>query len=319
MFKPRNLKRQRKAFWSAEATNGRHRFPRTKSGVALRFPPHSRTIALCLFVVANAEAKEIKHRFLAKDESRAQLHYVDQLDASKDWTIKLEKGCRDIRLLDNHRVLVSHADGYAEFDLATQQQVHEVRDARFKKTETVSRLPNGNTILGANQKGITFFEIAPDGAVVRQVNFPQFNTMRLMRLSPEGRFLFGANTDHVIEADWDGAIHADIQVPGAKHIYWIRKMDAHYRVSTGYGKSIVDVSPQGEVLRTLGGTDDYFFFSRPFELANGNTVCCNWTGHKPNDSEKAPQLVEFDPQGNVVWNWHDPQRAGTIHGVIVLD
>jgi hypothetical protein len=271
--------------------------------------------------VIAADAKEIKHVFLAKDESRAQLHFVNQFDSSKDWTIKLEKGCRDIRLLKNNRVLVSYTDGYAEFDLTTQKKICELRNAQFNKTETITRLPNGNTILGANQNGVTFFEVAPKGKIVRKVNFPQFKTMRLMRLSPEGHFLFGANTDHVIEADWDGTIHTDLKVPDAKHIYWIRKREngAEYRVSTGYGKSIVDITPDGTVLRTLGGTADYYFFSRPFELADGGIVCCNWTGHNPNDSEKAPQLIEFDSQGNVVWRWHDPQRAGTIHGVIILD
>ena len=276
-------------------------------------------ILLLLMTAITANAEEIKHRFLAKDESRAQLHYVDQFDSSNDWTIKLEKGCRDIRLLKNNRVLVSFVDGYAEFDLATQKKVHEVRDVKFKKADTLARLPNGNTLLGANKNGVTFFEVAPDGSVVRQINFPQFKGLHLMRLSPEGHFLFGANTNHAVEADWDGKVIADITVPGAKHIYWVRKVKQKYRVSTGYGKSIVDVTPKGEVLRTLGGTDDYFFFSHPIELENGNTVTCNWTGHKSQDSEKAPQLIEFDSQGNVVWKWHDPACAGTIHGVILFE
>lgn len=280
----------------------------------------NKSILLLLMAAMTANAGEIKHRFLAKDESRAQLHYVDQFDAANDWTIKLPKGCRDIRLLKNNRVIISHTDGYAEFDLATQEKVAEVRDPQFKNTDTVVRLPSGNTVLGANKAGITFFEVTPKGTIVRQVNFPKLNTMRLMRLSPEGHFLFGANTDHVIEADWSGKVITDFKVPGAKHIYWIKKMDGgkKYRISTGYGKSIVDVTPEGKILRTLGGSDAYFFFSRPFELENGNIVACNWTGHKPDDSKKAPQLVEFDATGNVVWKWHDPKRAGTIHGVIFL-
>jgi hypothetical protein len=278
-----------------------------------------KTLLCILLFAVSASAETIKHRFLAKDESRAQLHYVDQFDASNDWTIKLKKGCRDIRLLDNNRVLISYTDGFAEFDLSSQTKLHEMHRTGFKKTETVTRLPNGNTVLGANQNGITFFEVKSDGAIVREVNFPQFNTMRLMRFSPEGHFMFGANTNHVIEAGWSGNVLTDFKVPGAKHIYWVRKLDSAYRVSTGYGKSIVDVTPEGRILRTLGGTDDYFFFSRPFELANGNTVACNWTGHKPSDSEKAPQLVEFDSNGNVIWKWHDPARAGTIHGVIIFE
>jgi hypothetical protein len=280
-----------------------------------------RHVLVVLVCTGTVCAETIKHRFLAMDESRAQLHLVDQFDSSNDWTIQLPKGCRDIHLLDGNRVLVSLANGFAEFDLATQNRVREVRNPEFKKTETVIRLPNGNTVIGANKQGITFFEVNPEGAVVRQVNFSQFNTMRLMRLSPEGHFLFGANTDHVVEADWKGTVHVDFRVPGAKHIYWVKKLAGRkkYRVSTGYGKSIVDITTDGKVLRTLGGKEDYHFFSGPFELPNGHIVCSHWTGHKPNDSEKGPQLIEFDSEGNVVWEWHDPKRAGTIHGVIILD
>jgi len=50
-----------------------------------------------------------------------------------------------------------------------------------------------------------------------------------------------------------------------------------------------------------------------------NIVVCNWTGHKPGDSVKAPQLLEFDSSGDIVWHWHDPERAGTLHGVIIID
>ncbi|MFQ3242376.1 MAG: hypothetical protein ACI9A1_001168 [Lentimonas sp.] len=73
------------------------------------------------------------------------------------------------------------------------------------------------------------------------------------------------------------------------------------------------------MLRTLGGAERYYFFSRPFELNNGNIVASHWTGHGQDDSEKGPQLLEFNPEGEVVWSWHDPERGGTIHGVIMLD
>jgi outer membrane protein assembly factor BamB len=274
-----------------------------------------------LFVVcAGANGKVRQHRFLAKDESRAQLHYVNQFDPSQDWTIDLgAKGCRDIRLLKNDRVLVSFADGYAEYDLKTQEQKVRVGKREFHKTETVTRLANGNTVLGANLNGITFFEVNPSGKQVRKVNFPNFNTMRLMRLSPEGHFLFGANINHVIEANWDGEILVDFQIEGAKHIYWVKKLRAdRFRVSTGYAVSIVEVDTRGEILKKMGGGKEYHFFSGPFELDNGNIVASNWTGHGLNDSEKGVQLVEFDKKGNVVWRWHDPKRAGTLHGVIVL-
>ena len=277
-------------------------------------------IALAALAVT-ASGEEIKHRFLAKDESRAQVHYVNQFDPAQDWNIQLPKGCRDIHLIDGDRLLVSQSRGYLEYDLKTQKQLKKVDVPQVALIESVARLDNGHTVLGSRKDCITFYELDENDQLVRKVAFEQYQNLRLFRLSPEGHFLFGANDDHVVEADWGGKVYADFQVPGAKHIYWVKKLNdgAAYRVVTGYGHSIVDITPEGKVLRTLGGADEYYFFSRPCELENGNTVASNWTGHKPQDSQKGTQLIEFDPQGNVVWKWHDPERAGTIHGVIVFE
>jgi hypothetical protein len=54
-------------------------------------------------------------------------------------------------------------------------------------------------------------------------------------------------------------------------------------------------------------------------LKNGHIVQANWTGHGSKDSAKGVQIVEFDAEGKIVWQWHDAEMAGTIHGLIVLD
>jgi hypothetical protein len=196
-----------------------------------------------------------------------------------------------------------------------------VHDPAFAGTETVARRSNGNTLLGANRDGVTFFEIDPSGKVVRRVNFPPFKGMRLARLSPEGHLLFGANTDHLIVADINGNVLRDIKVPGARHIYCVEDMDngAFYRASTGYGKALIDITPAGEVLDRKGGGEDLVFLAGWAVLPNGHTVCSHWTGHGRDDSRKGPQLIEFDARGKVVWTWHDPERAGTIDGVVILE
>jgi hypothetical protein len=80
------------------------------------------------------------------------------------------------------------------------------------------------------------------------------------------------------------------------------------------------------VLRTTGGKQSpqgqllgYHFFGAMQVLNNGHLVVCNWTGHGPQDSAKGTQILEFDRSGQVVWKWHDPVRAGSINGVIILD
>ena len=63
----------------------------------------------------------------------------------------------------------------------------------------------------------------------------------------------------------------------------------------------------------------FHFFGGFQVLANGHIVQCNWTGHGAQDSAKGVQIVEFDAAGRIVWQWHHPELAGSIHGVLVLD
>jgi len=80
-----------------------------------------------LFAISSLSAAEINHRFLALDESRGQMLYVDQSDASKGWTLKLPVKHRDLQLVGGNRVLLSPPDGYREYDLADRRLVKEVK------------------------------------------------------------------------------------------------------------------------------------------------------------------------------------------------
>lgn len=279
-------------------------------------------ISLWMFSISIGHSQKIKHRFLAKGESRSTLHYIDEFDSTNNWTIDIGILSRDIHLIEDNRILISCKDGFVEFDLKTKQKVAEVHKKEFGRTESVLRQPNGNTILGVNRwkKGTSIIEITDKGDVVRKIDFPNLKNIRILRFSPEGHFLFGANDDRIIETDWNKTIYKNIKIEGARHVYWIRKLsENHYRATTGYGKSLVDVDAKGNVLRKLGGNEEYYFFSRPFELANGNVVVSHWMGHDWNAGQKGVQLIEYDNEGNIVWQWHRPDIAkGSIHGVIVL-
>jgi hypothetical protein len=61
------------------------------------------------------------------------------------------------------------------------------------------------------------------------------------------------------------------------------------------------------------------FFAGFQLLKNGNLVGCNWTGHGPKDSAKGWQLLEFAPDGSLVWHYHNPERAGTLINIAILD
>lgn len=43
------------------------------------------------------------------------------------------------------------------------------------------------------------------------------------------------------------------------------------------------------------------------------------TCHGATDSKKGWQIIEFDRAGKVVWKWYDPDLAGALNNVIVVD
>lgn len=274
---------------------------------------------------AETNATAIKHRLLAEDESRSQLLLVDQRDPAQDWAIKFPERYRDYQLVGGNRVMLNTGDGFREYDLKTREMVREVKNPAFVGITTARRLPDGRTILGGNHKGITFHEVGADGKVLRSTNFPALNTLRLARLSPRGTLMFGANGNKAVEVDLDGKILREVTVEGAKHIYQVlEKPDGNWLVATGYSASIVELDRAGKVVHKVGGAPGpeglwLNFFCGFQVLKNGNIVVCNWTGHDARDSEKAAQLLEYAPDGTIVWKWHDAARAGSLHGVLVLD
>ena len=286
-------------------------------------------IACCLLPAVTQATEPIKHRFLAADESRGQLVYVDQFDPTKDWTLKTPEKHRDLQLIGSDKLLTSTDSGYREYDLQTHKATKDVNQKLLSGSTSVQRLADGRSIVGCNQNnGITFCELDAADKLLSTCSFPQFNTLRLFRLSPRGTLLFGAMADNkskVVEADLQGKILRSLDLPDARHNYQVLELPSkNLLVADGYGAAIEELDATGKTLRKLGGKPGppgllMNFFAGMQMLNNNHIVVCNWTGHGPNDSEKAPQLLEFDATGQIVWQWHDAQRAGSIHGIIVLD
>jgi hypothetical protein len=285
------------------------------------------TVVVCAAgLLAGAAEPAFQHRFLAEDESRSQLLLVDTAHPENNWVIKFPERYRDLQLVGHHRVLLNTSQGFREYDLRSREVVREVKDAKFAGCFTARRLPDGRTILGGNRKnGVFFFELGADDKVLRAAEFPTLNTLRTVRFTKRGTLLFGAGGERIVEANLDGKILRTVTVPGAKHTYHvIEKPDGHWLAAIGYGFAIVEIDREGKVVRRWGGAPApaglwLHFFSGFQVLKNGNLVVCNWTGHGASDSEKAPQLLEYAPDGKLVGQWHDAKLAGSLHGIIVLD
>ena len=286
------------------------------------------TLILMLVIACCTALTAAPQRFLGVDESRGQLIYVDTADASKSWALSLPVKCRDIQLIGKQRVLLSGSNGYYEYDLASRSCIKTFSKPDYAGTISVRRTPEGRTLIGCIQQGNTvIYELGANEELLRQALFSGRKSLRLMRVTRDDTLLFGGPDNTIVEADMSGVIRREIVIPGGRHVYQaLRLPGGSTVVASGYGSAVIEFAADGKELRRFAASADdkargvnTQFFAGMQILPDGTVVVCNWTGHRPEDSQKGPQLLQFDQDGKLVWTWHDPAFAGTLHGVIVLD
>ena len=270
-------------------------------------------------------AEAVKHRFLVVDNSAHRLIYVDQHDPGKGWSVKIPAPrSRDLQLVGDGKVLASHPNGAAEYDLVTGRKGWAV--TTYKDVNTARRLPNGNTLLGANAKGgITVYEVDRSGKEVsRRVLAKRSGSLRVMRRLGNGNLLLNlAGPYRGVEIDPTGKIVWQYALPrGAKGYKVMRLPNGNTLVSTGALASVIEVDAKGKIVATFGGKkahpDAGLDFASGFDrLDNGHVVIANWLGHGHHPS--SPHVVEFDRANKLVWQWGDHNLAKVATNVLVLD
>lgn len=289
-----------------------------------------RNVALASFALALlslalsgvARSEEIRHRFLCVDNNRNQLLHVDQRDPARDWSVKIPPGSRDLQLLGGDRVLVSHGNGAAEYDLATGRRLDWAVD-RFAQVQSAQRLENGHTILGAlTATGVVLYELDPGGKELGRLAVPALQDLRLLRRLPGGRTLMTvSHPSRAIEVDASGRVVWQAAFPG-KGYKAARLANGNTMVSTGGEVTLVELDPAGKIVFSVGGKKAHpalglDWFSGFDMLPNGNWVAANWLGHGKLGT--GPHLVEFDRNNRLVWKWEDHSRAGAVTNLLMLD
>jgi hypothetical protein len=278
-------------------------------------------VLLAATLAAPTPAQEnIRHRFLCVDNGKNQLLLVDQLHPDKSWSQPIPSGSRDIQIVaDGKRVLVSHGNGAAEYDLATGA-ASGWRVTRYSGIQSAVRLANGHTLLARGDGAV--FDVDADGKETASIQPRVKLDIRLLQLLDGGNFLLcGAHSRSLIEMNRDGAIVKTIPLPG-KGYRAARLANGHYLASTGDECKIVEVDADGKVSWFVGGKKEHpgiglDFFSGWDTLANGNIVVANWLGH--GKQGKGCHLAEFTPDNKLVWTWQDHTLARQVTNVKMLE
>lgn len=304
-------------------------------------------VSACLGVVV-ARADPIRHDFIAIDEGLSNLMRVDEKEPKKNWLVHIGKPHpRDMQLVGDGRLLISHDRGYSEYDIATGQLLKDV--SLYHDVASVRRLPNGHTLIvgvdfDQEKKGkgdkplgdptgrhVIFAEFdASDHLVSRTAYIGDYS--RLVRETAKGTYLCGCNTMFQ-EGDGKGNWIREIPVEGFTHAWKaLRLPNGDTLMSAGYGTSLkkgstfmVEVDAAGNVVRKFGAAADVptvvhpYFYGTFQLLPNGDVVVANWQGHGAGHNDSGVQILEFDPKGTIVWQWSDRAFVSSVQAVLILD
>jgi len=270
-------------------------------------------------------AEAVKHRFLVVDNAAHKLICVDQHDPTKGWAVPIPAPkSRDLQRVGGGKVLASHPNGAAEYELATGRKVWEI--TTYKGVHTARRLECGNTLLGANTAaGITIYEVTREGKEVsRRVVPNKGGTLRVMRRLGNGNLLLNLGSPYrAAEIDPAGKIVWQVALPKGGKGYKVQRLaSGNTLLSTGGLASVIEVTPAGKTVATFGGKAAHpkagLDFASGFDrLDNGNVVIANWLGHGSHPN--SPHVVEYDRDNTLVWSWGDHKLAKVATNVMILD
>jgi hypothetical protein len=276
---------------------------------------------------SNLGSSSVKHTFLAIDEGKVNLLYINENDSSKNWVKPItKKSPRDMQLIGKNLLLIGHDAGYVEVDIATGKAVKDV--SAFKNVTSARRLANGNTLIAGmgidGTKSVFVIELDGKDAVVRKQLY-KMDYVRLIRQTAQGTYMMACDMN-IVEAAADGKIISEFPIDAFSHMWKAVKLpNGNILGSGGFGAYIVEIDSKGKVVRNIGGIKSVpekvntHFYATFQLLANGNIVVANWQGHGDGHGDSGVQLLEYDAAGKIVWSWSKADMISSLQGILILD
>jgi hypothetical protein len=262
------------------------------------------------------------HDELILYDDDGKLWYVNNKDPSRSWSVSSGTG-RDLQLVGGGRVMLGKSNGWDEYQLSDGKAVSGQHG--FSGTQCAHRLADGTTLLASVSGGaIVLKMVGADGKVSRSVTYPGYGYVRLVRPTAQGTFLVTADTQ-VFEGDAQGKVLTTWTIPGKGQHVWkaLRLESGNTVIATGYNATLMVYGPDQALLKTIGGKGGEFsaldphFFADFHVRPNGNYFVVNSQADSSND--KSVQLLEFDPEGKLVWQQKQPATVRSLEAGIILD
>jgi len=282
-------------------------------------------VSLLLVMLAGLAHAEIKHKFLVYDEAGKQLAYVDEFDASNNWKLKINSKW-DLQRYAPGKVFIPKGRGVGIY-IVDVKKGEIVGEKTFKGHQgsvwSISKTKDDGYMVIGNTKNSTInaSKVNTEMKVTQNASVKDAPKLRFARPTAEGHAL-AAPDNQLIEWSLDGKVEKQIPLAGVHNAFLpVKDEKGNYWVSTGYSKSIRYVDPAGKTIKEFKASKDLKpGFHAGFDMTpNGNVIVTSWHGHKPKDAVKGVQLIEFNPEGEVVWTYHNTNSFSCATAVIVFE
>jgi hypothetical protein len=231
-----------------------------------------------------------------------------------------------MQLIGGGKILIGHHHGFSEFDLTLGRLTKEFKS--LAGVTAARRQPNGRTLIAGVDilptKGVVVLELDVNDQEIRRTIFPG-DYVRLIRQTNADTYLMSCN-DRIREGSHYGKYLREFPVEGFYHAWKaLRLPNGNFIVTAGYGAFVVELDPNGKIVRKFGGKESVpekvcpFFYAMFQLLPNGNIILANWQGHGPGFGNSGVQLLEFNSTGEIVWTWSKADLISSLQGVLVLD
>jgi hypothetical protein len=291
----------------------------------------------------------ICHEFLANDNSRNQVNYVNEFEKTDEqlkatggvvWhtvvghaTPAPENSPRTIEIVDNAKatggkaVLVSVNDGYVELDLKTGMKLADVT-VQFSGVTGACRITaDGSTALGTNA---SMRIVNAQGVQLTTFPMPNGSNLRAINRNPTTGDFWLSKTETVYQLNKQGQIlWQGFMGAGTKgYAVWWRDGGGMYG-TTGEPATVVELDKDGKIVATVGGRTAFpelnlDFFSGFVRMPNGNYIVANWLGHLGSPGANTAEIIEFQPdkadpnKSTAIWTWGNQTLARQITNVYVF-
>lgn len=237
---------------------------------------HASLIATCLCLLLSFSAFADKPQEITHSIFVAGPNFTGIIDAKGDAIWSAKNKARDGFVLDNGHILITWAKEVVEFDKDRKPVWTYKLNPSNGEIATAQRLPDGNTLIAELGKNPRLIEVAKDGTIKIEV-----------KLQPESN-----------------KVHLQTRMA--------RKLpNGNYLVPHLLAFAVKEYDPQGKVVATFktdtehfGGRDTKNWPFTAIRTKEGTTVVGCTLGNR---------VVEFDADGNVIWEVTNQDVGGIIN------